>query len=162
RTREPRLPRPVGVLGADDRGGRDGRDRADRAALEDDRTARRRQPHAGARRGARRALRRRRRAARGRRASRGGGGRRRRGHGRRDLDAEPAIKALLDGMLDVREATLAGEKGLTDAERAAAERVSGKLVDKLLRRLAPRLKDGTVTPREILDAFGIETPEEGK
>jgi glutamyl-tRNA reductase len=79
---------------------------------------------------------------------------------RRELDVEPAIKALLDGMLDVRQAALAGEKGLTPEERAAAERVSGKLVDKLLRRLAPRLKDGTATPREILDAFGIETPED--
>jgi glutamyl-tRNA reductase len=81
---------------------------------------------------------------------------------RRDLDAEPAIKALLDGMLDVRESALAGEKGLTPEERAAAERVSGRLVDKLLRRLAPRLKDGTAAPREILDAFGIETPEDPK
>ncbi len=78
---------------------------------------------------------------------------------RRDLDAAPAIKALLDGMLDVREAALSGEKGLTPEERAAAERVSGKLVDKLLRRLAPRLKDGSVAPRELLDAFGIDTPE---
>jgi len=79
---------------------------------------------------------------------------------RRDLDAEPAIKALLDGMLEVRESALTGEKGLSAAERAAAERVSGKLVDKLLRRLAPRLKDGSVEPRDILDAFGIEAPEE--
>jgi glutamyl-tRNA reductase len=78
---------------------------------------------------------------------------------RRDLDAEPAIKALLEGMLEVRESALSGEKGLTDAERAAAERVSGKLVDKLLRRLAPRLKDGSVEPRELLDAFGIREPE---
>jgi len=79
---------------------------------------------------------------------------------RRDLGAAPAIKALLDGMLEVRASALSGEKGLTDAERAAAERVSGKLVDKLLRRLAPHMKDGSVKPREILDAFGIETPEE--
>jgi glutamyl-tRNA reductase len=75
---------------------------------------------------------------------------------RRDLDAAPAIKALLDGILDVREAALSGERGLTDAERAAAERVTGKLVDKLLRRIAPRLKDGTVEPRRVLDAFGID------
>jgi glutamyl-tRNA reductase len=79
---------------------------------------------------------------------------------RRDLDAAPAIKALLDGMLEVRESALTGEKGLTESERAAAERVSGKLVDKLLRRLAPRLKDGSVEPRELLDAFGIEPPED--
>jgi len=79
---------------------------------------------------------------------------------RRDLDAAPAIRALLDGMLAVRESALSGEKDLTPEERAAAERVSGKLVDKLLRRLAPRIKDGTATPREILDAFGIEPPEE--
>jgi glutamyl-tRNA reductase len=75
---------------------------------------------------------------------------------RRDLDAAPAIKALLDGILDVREAALVGEKDLTDVERAAAERVTGKLVDKLLRRIAPRLKDGSVDPRHVLDAFGIE------
>jgi len=75
---------------------------------------------------------------------------------RRDLDAAPAIKALLDGILDVREAALVGEKDLTDAERAAAERVTGKLVDKLLRRIAPRLKDGSVDRRHVLDAFGIE------
>jgi len=75
---------------------------------------------------------------------------------RRDLDAAPAIKALLDGMLDLREAALCGEKNLGEAERAAAERVTGKLVDKLLRRIAPRLKDGSLEPRHILDAFGIE------
>jgi glutamyl-tRNA reductase len=75
---------------------------------------------------------------------------------RRDLDAAPAIKALLDGMLDVREAALTGERGLTDAERDAAERVTGKLVDKLLRRIAPHLKDGSVDPRHVLDAFGID------
>ncbi len=77
---------------------------------------------------------------------------------RKDLDAAPAIKALLDGILDVREAALCGEKNLAENERAAAERVTGKLVDKLLRRIAPRLKDGTVEPRHILDAFGIELP----
>jgi glutamyl-tRNA reductase len=75
---------------------------------------------------------------------------------RRDLDAAPAIKALLDGMLDVRESALTGEKDLTDAERDAAERVTGKLVDKLLRRIAPHLKDGSVDRRRILDAFGID------
>lgn len=79
---------------------------------------------------------------------------------RRDIDAAPAIRALLEGMLDVRQAALAGEKGLADGERAAAERVTGHLVDKLLRRLAPRMKDGTVRPRDVLDAFGIETSEE--
>jgi glutamyl-tRNA reductase len=79
---------------------------------------------------------------------------------RRDLEAEPAIKALLDGMLDVRRQTLSAEKGMTDAERAAAERVSGKIVDKLLRRLAPRLKDGSVAPRDLLDAFGIDAPDD--
>jgi len=75
---------------------------------------------------------------------------------RKDLDAAPAIKALLDGILDLREAALVGEKNLTDAERAAAERVTGKLVDKFMRRLAPRLKDGSVEPRHLLDAFGID------
>jgi glutamyl-tRNA reductase len=79
---------------------------------------------------------------------------------RRQLDAEPAIKALLDGMLEVRRAALDGERDLTDAERHAAERVTGKLVDKLLRRLAPRLKDGSVGARELLDAFGIEPKDE--
>ncbi len=78
---------------------------------------------------------------------------------RRDMEAAPAIRALLDGILDVRESALCGEKGLTEAERAAAERVTGKLVDKLLRRLAPRLKDGSVSPRAILDAFGIEAAD---
>ena len=81
---------------------------------------------------------------------------------RRDLDAAPAIKALLDGMLDLREASLTGEKGLSENERAAAERVSGKLVDKILRRLAPKLKDGTVSPRDLLDAFGIAPPGDGE
>jgi glutamyl-tRNA reductase len=79
---------------------------------------------------------------------------------RRALDAEPAIKALLEGMLDVRQASIVGEKGLSEAERAAVERVTGKLVDKLLRRLAPRIKDGTTNPREILDAFGVDVPDD--
>jgi glutamyl-tRNA reductase len=79
---------------------------------------------------------------------------------RREIDSAPAIKALLDGMLDVRQSALTGEKGMTESERAAAERVTGKLVDKLLRRLAPRMKDGTVQPRDILDAFGIDAPDD--
>ena len=78
----------------------------------------------------------------------------------REIDSEPAIKALLDCMLDARQTALAGEKGLNETERAAAERVSGMLVDKLLRRLAPRMKDGTVQPRDVLDAFGVEPPEQ--
>lgn len=80
----------------------------------------------------------------------------------RQIDSAPAIKALLDGMLEVRQSALTGEKGMTDAERDAAERVTGKLVDKLLRRLAPRMKDGTVQPRDVLDAFGIEPPEDAE
>lgn len=78
----------------------------------------------------------------------------------REIESEPAIKALLDCMLDARQSSLSGEKGLSEAERAAAERVTGQLVDKLLRRLAPRMKDGTVKPRDVLDAFGVEPPPE--
>ena len=53
----------------------------------------------------------------------------------------------------------AGNADGSASERAAAERATGRIVDKLMRRLAPRLKDGTVGPREILDAFGLEVPD---
>lgn len=81
---------------------------------------------------------------------------------RRQLEAEPAIRALLDGLLSVRRDVLGEDAGSvtgTAAEKSAAERATGRLVDKLMRRLAPRLKDGTASPREILDAFGIEAPQ---
>jgi len=77
---------------------------------------------------------------------------------RRGMDAEPAIRALLNDLLGVRGDVLAGERELTPESRDAVERATGRLVDKLLRRLAPRMKDGTADPRTILDAFGIEAP----
>ncbi len=75
---------------------------------------------------------------------------------RRQLEAEPAIRALLEGLLTVRADSIAMEKGLSEHETEVAQRVTGRFVDRLLRRLAPRLKDGTSSPRELLDAFGIE------
>jgi glutamyl-tRNA reductase len=78
--------------------------------------------------------------------------RRRRAH----LEAEPAIKALLDGMLRTRSDVLAYDEHLSPEAKEAAERATGRLVDKLLRRLAPRMKDGSTDPRHLLDAFGIE------
>ena len=77
----------------------------------------------------------------------------------RHLSAAPAIRSLLDGLLAMRTDVVRGEKGLTASERAAADRVTGKLVDRMLRRLAPRLKDGSAGAREVLDAFGIEPPD---
>jgi glutamyl-tRNA reductase len=81
---------------------------------------------------------------------------------RQQMEAEPAIKALLDGMLRTRSDVLDHEKNLSPEAREAAERATGRLVDKILRRLAPRMKDGTANPRQLLDAFGIEatTPAE--
>ncbi|MCE9637533.1 MAG: glutamyl-tRNA reductase [Planctomycetes bacterium] len=75
---------------------------------------------------------------------------------RQQMEAEPAIKALLDGMLRTRGEVLDHEKNLTPETREAVERATGRLVDRLLRRLAPRMKDGSTNPRQILDAFGIE------
>lgn len=75
---------------------------------------------------------------------------------RASMEAEPAIKALLDGMLRTRTDVLGEDRDLTPDAKAAAERATGRLVDKLLRRLAPRMKDGSANPRQILDAFGIE------
>lgn len=75
---------------------------------------------------------------------------------RQQMEAEPAIKALLDGMLRTRSDVLEHEKDLPPEAREAAERATGRLVDKILRRLAPKMKDGTANPRQLLDAFGIE------
>ena len=75
---------------------------------------------------------------------------------RAGMEAEPAIKALLSSMLGTRTEILSHEKDLSPEAKEAAERATGRLVDKLLRRLAPRLKDGSTNPRQILDAFGIE------
>ena len=81
---------------------------------------------------------------------------------RSQLEAEPAIRALLDDLLGVREDVVQGEKDLSAGEREAVERATGRLVDRILRRVAPRMKDGTANPRTVLDAFGIEAaaPEE--
>jgi glutamyl-tRNA reductase len=79
---------------------------------------------------------------------------------RRQMEAEPAIRALLDNLLGVRGDVVAGEKDLTPDAQEAVERATGRLVDKLLRRLAPRMKDGTANPRTVLDAFGIESSAE--
>lgn len=76
---------------------------------------------------------------------------------RRQMEAEPAIRALLDSLLGVRSDVVEGEKDLSPTEREAVERATGRLVDRILRRLAPRMKDGTANPRQVLDAFGIET-----
>lgn len=75
---------------------------------------------------------------------------------RRQMEAEPAIRALLDSLLGVRGDVVAGEKGLSPEAQEAVERSTGRLVDRILRRLAPRMKDGTTSPRAVLDAFGIE------
>lgn len=77
---------------------------------------------------------------------------------RRNLEAEPAIRALLDGLLALRLNVMSGDRELRDDERAAAERVSGRLVDALVRRLAPRFKDGTLPAADLLDALGFAQP----
>jgi glutamyl-tRNA reductase len=79
---------------------------------------------------------------------------------RANLEAEPAIRSLLDALLGVRTDVLAGEEHMSPEEREAAERATGRLVDKIVRRLAPRMKDGTASPRTLLDAFGVEASEE--
>jgi glutamyl-tRNA reductase len=78
---------------------------------------------------------------------------------RRNLEAEPAIRALLDGLLAMRRDVVHGDRKLREEERAAAERVSGRLIDGLVRRLAPRIKDGTLPAGDLLDALGVERPE---
>lgn len=83
---------------------------------------------------------------------------------RAGMEADPAIKALLDAMLRTRTDVLSHEKDLAPEAQEAAERATGRLIDKLLRRLAPRMKDGTANPRQVLDAFGIEMdakPDDG-
>ncbi len=75
-----------------------------------------------------------------------------------DLQAKPAIRALLDELLKFRREAIEGDRDLSPSERVAAERVTGRMVDKLLRRLAPRMKDGTVAPRDLLSVFGVESP----
>jgi len=77
---------------------------------------------------------------------------------RKGLDADPAIRGLLDGLLGLRRDLVAGEKGLTKEERKVADRVTGKFVDRLLRRLAPRVKEGKAGANEVLEAFGITPP----
>jgi glutamyl-tRNA reductase len=78
---------------------------------------------------------------------------------RQGMEAEPAIKALLGNMLEARSDVLGFEKDLSPEAREAAERATGRLVDKILRRLAPRMKDGTANPRQVLDAFGIRADD---
>ncbi|MCG3134511.1 MAG: Glutamyl-tRNA reductase [Planctomycetes bacterium] len=75
---------------------------------------------------------------------------------RRHMEAEPAIKALLEGLLALRADVLSEEDPRSPDAKLAAERATGRLVDKVIRRLAPPLKDGTLTSRELLDAFGID------
>ncbi len=75
---------------------------------------------------------------------------------RAGLEAQPAIRALLDELLELRRDAIEGDRALAATEREAAERVTGRLVDKLLRRLAPRMKDGTVDPGALLEIFGVE------
>lgn len=79
----------------------------------------------------------------------------------RELGADPAIRALLDGLLSMRTDLIAREPGLDATQRAVADRVTGKFVDRLLRRIAPRLKQGDAGAREVLEAFGIEPPPDG-
>lgn len=79
---------------------------------------------------------------------------------RRDrLDADPSIRAVLDALLTLRRDVVDGERGLTDAERSAADRVTGKLVDRLLRRFAPRLARRDDAAAALLETFGIAPPE---
>lgn len=80
---------------------------------------------------------------------------------RRSLETQPAIRALLDELLELRRDAIEGDRKLSDTEREAAERVTGRMVDKLLRRLAPRMKDGTIEPGDLLTVFGVEPPDGG-
>jgi glutamyl-tRNA reductase len=74
---------------------------------------------------------------------------------RERLDADPSIRAVLDTLLTLRRDVVDGERGLTDAERAAADRVTGKLVDRLLRRIAPRLARRDDAAAALLASLGI-------
>jgi glutamyl-tRNA reductase len=75
---------------------------------------------------------------------------------RRGLDADPAMRGLLDGLLGLRRNVVSGERGLSDHERKVADRVTGKFVDRLIRRLAPRIKSGEADVDALLDALGVE------
>ena len=80
---------------------------------------------------------------------------------RTNLETQPAIRALLDELLEFRREAIEGDKHLSGDQREAAERVTGRMVDKLLRRLAPRMKDGTIEPGDLLTVFGVEPPPGG-
>ncbi len=82
---------------------------------------------------------------------------------RAGLETQPAIRALLDELLEFRREAIDGDKKLAHDEHAreAVERVTGRMVDRLLRRLAPRMKDGTIAPGDLLTVFGVEPPSGG-
>ena len=73
---------------------------------------------------------------------------------RRELEAAPAIRALLDGLLHERGAALHREHGLGEEARAVAERVTGRMIDRIVRRLAPGIKSGELPTAALLDALG--------
>lgn len=80
---------------------------------------------------------------------------------RASLEAQPAIRALLDELLEFRREAIEGDRLLDGGQREAVERVTGRMVDRLLRRLAPRMKDGTIEPADLLTVFGVEPPTGG-
>ena len=88
------------------------------------------------------------------------------------LDAVPKAEAIVAAAVTefrrrrrsletLRRDAIEGDRQRTEGERAAAERVTGRMVDKLLRRLAPRMKDGTIEPGDLLTVFGVEPPDGG-
>lgn len=82
---------------------------------------------------------------------------------RRSFRSEPAVRATLDALLEGRREAVESGKGWSDAERAAADHATGRLVDRLMRRLAPRIKDSPRFADQLLDALGVprdEPPED--
>ena len=76
------------------------------------------------------------------------------------LRSEPAVRAVLDRLLAARRDAVEGGPALDDAARSAADRATGRMVDRLMRRLAPAMKSRPDFAEALLEALGVDDGEE--